>query len=135
VERLYEEPSKAGQSPRYEANHGSIYQRLAARTHPLVIFAHPPVLVDPRNSPFHYPPTRQYQKAFGGLSNGTIFDLFAPGAIPAYGFNDGIVFGFRVNDIEAPTDASTGSTSRSSPGSFELDCPLVRCQSRRSKTS
>ena len=24
-----------------------------------------------------------------------------PDAIPAYGFNDGIVFGFRVNDIEA----------------------------------
>jgi predicted enzyme related to lactoylglutathione lyase len=39
------------------------------------------------------------------MSNGTILDLFAPGAIPAYGFNDGgIVFGFRVADIEAASD-------------------------------
>jgi hypothetical protein len=35
------------------------------------------------------------------MPNGTILDLFAPSAIPAYGFNDGIVFGFRVDDIEA----------------------------------
>jgi predicted enzyme related to lactoylglutathione lyase len=39
------------------------------------------------------------------MSNGTILDLYAPGAIPAYGFNDGgIVFGFRVDDIEAASD-------------------------------
>jgi predicted enzyme related to lactoylglutathione lyase len=38
-------------------------------------------------------------------ANGTILDLYAPGAIPAYGFNDGgIVFGFRVDDIEAASD-------------------------------
>jgi predicted enzyme related to lactoylglutathione lyase len=35
------------------------------------------------------------------MPNGTILDLYAPGAIPAYGFNEGIVFGFRVEDIEA----------------------------------
>ena len=35
------------------------------------------------------------------MSNGTVLDLYAPSAIPAYGFNDGIVFGFRVDDIEA----------------------------------
>ena len=36
------------------------------------------------------------------MSNGTILELCAPGAIPAYGFNEGgIVFGFRVDDIEA----------------------------------
>ena len=35
------------------------------------------------------------------MSNGTILDLYAPEAIPAYGFNEGgIVFGFRVEDIE-----------------------------------
>jgi len=35
------------------------------------------------------------------MSNGTILELYAPQAIPAYGFNDcGIVFGFRVEDIE-----------------------------------
>lgn len=35
------------------------------------------------------------------MPDGTVLDLYAPEAIPAYGFNDGIVFGFRVNDIEA----------------------------------
>jgi hypothetical protein len=35
------------------------------------------------------------------MPDGTILDLHAPQAIPDYGFNDGIVFGFRVNDIEA----------------------------------
>jgi predicted enzyme related to lactoylglutathione lyase len=35
------------------------------------------------------------------MPDGTILDLYAPDAIPAYGFNDGIVFGFRVSDIEA----------------------------------
>jgi hypothetical protein len=32
VERLYEKPSQAGQPPRHEASHRSIYQRFAART-------------------------------------------------------------------------------------------------------
>ncbi|MFL5938633.1 MAG: hypothetical protein ACJ76U_17535, partial [Gaiellaceae bacterium] len=35
------------------------------------------------------------------MPNGTVLDLYAPDAIPAYGFNEGIVFGFRVKDIEA----------------------------------
>jgi hypothetical protein len=35
------------------------------------------------------------------MSNGTVLDLYAQSAIPAYGFNDGIVFGFRVDNIEA----------------------------------
>jgi hypothetical protein len=35
------------------------------------------------------------------MANGTLLDLYAPDAIPDYGFNDGIVFGFRVDDIEA----------------------------------
>ena len=46
------------------------------------------------------------------MSNGTILELCAPGAIPAYGFNDcGIVFGFRVADIEAASEelAAAGS--------------------------
>lgn len=34
------------------------------------------------------------------MQNGSIIDLFAPEAVPAYGFNDGIVFGFRVDDVE-----------------------------------
>jgi len=39
------------------------------------------------------------------MANGTVLDLYAPQAIPAYGFNDGIVFGFRVDDIEAASAA------------------------------
>ena len=35
------------------------------------------------------------------MPNGSILDLIAPEAVPPYGFNDGVVFGFRVNDIEA----------------------------------
>src|SRR5215217_2349819 len=58
LERLYEKSSKAGQPPHHEANHGSIYQRFPARTKSLVIFAHPPVLVDPSDRPLHHPPTR-----------------------------------------------------------------------------
>ena len=39
------------------------------------------------------------------MSNGTILELYAPEAIPAYGFNAcGIVFGFRVEDIEAASE-------------------------------
>jgi predicted enzyme related to lactoylglutathione lyase len=34
------------------------------------------------------------------MENGTIVDLIAPEAVPPYGFNDGVVFGFRVPDIE-----------------------------------
>ena len=47
VVRLYEKSSNTGEPPRHEANHGSIYESLAARTGPLVVFAHPPVLLDP----------------------------------------------------------------------------------------
>jgi glyoxalase/bleomycin resistance protein/dioxygenase superfamily protein len=37
------------------------------------------------------------------MPNGTVLDLFEPDSkmVPAYGLNDGIVFGFRVDDIEA----------------------------------
>ena len=37
------------------------------------------------------------------MPNGTVLDLFEPDSelIPAYGLNDGIVFGFRVDDIDA----------------------------------
>jgi hypothetical protein len=45
--RLYETVSNSDEPPRHEANHGSVHERLAARTQPLVIFAHPPVLLDP----------------------------------------------------------------------------------------
>jgi predicted enzyme related to lactoylglutathione lyase len=37
------------------------------------------------------------------MQNGTVLDLVEPdsGMIPEYGLNDGLVFGFRVDDIEA----------------------------------
>src|SRR2546423_10774764 len=37
------------------------------------------------------------------MPNGTMLDLYEQDSemIPAYGLNDGIVFGFRVDDIEA----------------------------------
>lgn len=37
------------------------------------------------------------------MPNGTALDLFESGSelIPAYGYNEAIVFGFRVDDIEA----------------------------------
>jgi hypothetical protein len=60
LERLYEKPSQADQPPHHQATHGTIYQRFAARTQPLVSFAHPSVLVDPRKRPLHHPPPRQH---------------------------------------------------------------------------
>lgn len=35
------------------------------------------------------------------MPNGTVLDLFAPEAVPPYGFNDGLIFGYRVDDIHA----------------------------------
>src|SRR5215212_750095 len=91
--RLYEKSSNADQPPHHEANHGSTYQRFAARTQPLIIFAHPPVVVDPRKRPLHHPPPRQqletcrshellpiYRYAlFGPLLGPRLQDLFGGG--------------------------------------------------------
>src|SRR5215208_5604555 len=67
-ERLYEKVSNSGEPPRHEANHGSVHQRLAARTRALVVFAHPPVLVDPCQRSLYHPPAREHHEAFGGIS-------------------------------------------------------------------
>src|SRR5919107_1653182 len=37
VPRLYEKSSNTSEPPRHEANHGSVHERLAARTQPLVV--------------------------------------------------------------------------------------------------
>ena len=63
--RLYEKSSNSGEPPRHEANHRSVHQRFSARTKPLVVFAHPPLLVDPCQRPLHHPTARKYQIAFG----------------------------------------------------------------------
>jgi hypothetical protein len=36
--RLYEKSSSAGETPRHEADHGNVHQRLAACTRPLVVY-------------------------------------------------------------------------------------------------
>src|SRR5215212_2951270 len=46
----------------------SIYERFPARTRSLVIFAHPPLLVDPGHRPLHHPPAREHLEAFLGIS-------------------------------------------------------------------
>src|SRR3712207_1309538 len=64
--RLYEKASSTSQTPQHEATHRSIYKRLAARTPPLVIFAHPAVVANPGKGAFHYPPTWQDPKSSRG---------------------------------------------------------------------
>ena len=39
------------------------------------------------------------------MPNGTTLELYAPQAVPDYGYNDGVAFGFRVDDIEAASAA------------------------------
>ncbi len=39
------------------------------------------------------------------LPNGTLLELYAPQAVPDYGYNGAISFGFRVDDIEAASAA------------------------------
>src|SRR5215210_6901311 len=64
--RVYEKSSNTGDPPRHQADHGSIYERFSTRTRPLVVLAHPPVLVDPRDRPLHHPSPRQHHEAFRG---------------------------------------------------------------------
>ncbi len=44
------------------------------------------------------------------MPNGTLLELYAPQAVPDYGYNEGgIAFGFRVDDIEAASAAVEGA--------------------------
>ena len=43
------------------------------------------------------------------MRNGTMLDLYAPWAVPPYGFNDGSAFGFQVDDIEKASRAVSES--------------------------
>ena len=38
------------------------------------------------------------------LENGSVLELYTPAAVPDYGYNDGVAFGFRVDDIEAASE-------------------------------
>src|ERR687898_3273715 len=51
------------QPSHHESTHGRIDERLAGRAQPLIIFAHPPVLREPREGSLHYPAPRQNLKA------------------------------------------------------------------------
>ena len=55
------------------------------------------------------------------MPNGTMLDLYEQDSemIPAYGLNDGIVFGFRVDDIEA-------AAAELQAAGCELLCDIVR---------
>jgi hypothetical protein len=66
--RLYEKSSSASEPPRHEADHGSVHERLATRTQPLVILAHPPLLVDPCQCPLHLGLLANTTKPLGGNS-------------------------------------------------------------------
>jgi len=39
------------------------------------------------------------------MPNGSIVELYAPEAVPAFGYNGAVAFGFRVDDIEAASRA------------------------------
>ena len=39
------------------------------------------------------------------MENGALLELYDPKAVPSYGYNDSVAFGFRVSDIEAASKA------------------------------
>ena len=39
------------------------------------------------------------------MPNDTLLELYTPQAVPPYGYNDAIAFGYRVSDIEAASKA------------------------------
>src|SRR5262245_7512922 len=53
------------------------------------------------------------------MPNGTILDLYESDMTPDYGFNNGIVFGFRVDDIEA-------ASAELEAAGVEMLCDVVR---------
>ena len=39
------------------------------------------------------------------MNNGSILELYDPSAVPPYGYNDSVAFGFRVSNIDAASEA------------------------------
>src|SRR5215207_1773203 len=54
---------RTGQPPRHEPRHRRVDEGLSGGAQPLVVFAHPPVVADPRECALHHPPPRQYLEA------------------------------------------------------------------------
>src|SRR5215210_9301520 len=106
VERLYGKSSNSGESPRHEADHGSVHHRFAARTKPLVVLAHPPLLVDPRQRTLH-PPTRQHQEAFGGHELAPIHRhaLLSPFLRPTHQHLFGGWLSGALDEVHAPSQS------------------------------
>src|SRR5215210_2063356 len=107
VERLYGKSSNSGESPRHEADHGSVHHRFAARTKPLVVLAHPPLLVDPRQRTLHHPPTRQHQEAFGGHELAPIHRhaLLSPFLRPTHQHLFGGWLSGALDEVHAPSQS------------------------------
>ncbi len=53
--------------------------------------------------------------------NGTLLELYLPTTVPSYGYNGAVAFGFRVNDIEAASEALQKA-------GFKLLADIVRVQ-------
>src|SRR4051794_16668017 len=102
--RLYEKSSNTSEPPTHEADHGSVHQRLPARTRPLVVFAHPPVVVDPSDRSLHNPATRQHHEAFRGQQSLPIHGhaLFGPFPCPPHQHHLGGGLFRTLHQIHAP---------------------------------
>src|SRR5215211_6158003 len=62
--------SGACQTSRHQTNHGCVDERFCAGAKPFVVFAHPPVLAQPREGPLYNPPPRGcYELAQEWLAN------------------------------------------------------------------
>jgi hypothetical protein len=56
-EETVRKASSANQTPRHQTAHRYVDERFASLRQPLVVFAHPSVVVYPGERPLHYPPT------------------------------------------------------------------------------
>src|SRR5436853_3197856 len=54
------------------------------------------------------------------MRNGTMLDLYAPWAVPPYGFNEGSAFGFQVDDLERASRAVVASGQQLLGGVHQL---------------
>lgn len=58
------------------------------------------------------------------MANGTLLELCTPQGVPKYGYNDGIAFGYRIDDIEAASQELAAA-------GYELLGDIVRIEDMR----